>query len=157
MVLKKSLQIGSPGMCPFGLSNLLVSINGLCSEKLHQQQSTLISRHRDVVHQTPPEAEMQRQDMSSSVTVISPVGMWKLEVSWLPMKSNLFTRGCHHNDSILCSARCNEVEDINQLVLNCPVSGVAWYVLWGARFPQIFEELPSSNLVSDCMVYLERV
>jgi hypothetical protein len=41
--------------------------------------------------------------------------------------SQQFVYGCLHNDSILCSTRCNVVEDVHHLFLNCPLSSVAWY------------------------------
>jgi hypothetical protein len=44
----------------------------------------------------------------------------------LPTKFNLFTRGCLHNDSLLCSVGCDAIEDIHHLFLNSPVFGAVW-------------------------------
>ncbi|XP_045802712.1 uncharacterized protein LOC123896358 [Trifolium pratense] len=44
----------------------------------------------------------------------------------LPTKFNLFTRGCLRNDSLLCSAGCDAIEDIHHLFLNCLVFGAIW-------------------------------
>jgi hypothetical protein len=44
---------------------------------------------------------------------------WRLFCDMLSTKSNLVLRSCLRNDSVLCSAGCKILEDLNHLFLNC--------------------------------------
>jgi hypothetical protein len=51
---------------------------------------------------------------------------WQFVSDRLSTKSNLFPRGCLHNDSLLCLVGCDVMEDIHCLFLNCQISCMVW-------------------------------
>jgi hypothetical protein len=51
---------------------------------------------------------------------------WRFINDRLPIKLNLFARGCLRNDFLLCSVGCDAIEDIHHLFLNCPIFGAVW-------------------------------